>query len=191
MTNQGFIAGYLQLPREAAPLPIELRLPATGRASRNDFLRLRVKARPGIVQESTDKGLDQAAQPLVALGELGRFESQWVDRAVHRKDLRPVVYVTADLSGRTPAEVIADVGADLDAAPPEQQETRPGRSAVTCRPVVAMPGPCHRAYVCPGPAKESGASPGWCSAIWGWLLLLRSSPSFSCCASRRVPPAWR
>ena len=145
MTNQGFVAGYLQLPHEAAPLPIELRLPATERASLNDFLRLRVKARPGIVQENTDKGLDQAAQPLVSLGELGRFESQWVDRAVHRKDLRPVVYVTADLSGRTPAEVIADVGADLGAEPNDKQESHPWQE---------------RSYLSPGGGDAWSLPPG-------------------------------
>lgn len=125
MANQGYVAGYLQVPREAAPLPIELRLPEADRASLKDFLRLRVKARAGIVQETTDKGLDSAAQPLVSLGELGHFDSQWVDRAVHRKDLRPVVYVTAELSGRTPAEVIADVNSDLGPAPATRHETRP------------------------------------------------------------------
>jgi len=36
-----------------------------------------------------------------------------VDQPIHRKDLRPVVYVTAEISGRTPVEVIADVSADL------------------------------------------------------------------------------
>jgi multidrug efflux pump subunit AcrB len=114
MANQGRVAGYLQLPRESSPLPIELRLPQAERASTNDFLRIRVKARPGIVQESTEQGLDSAAQPLVSLGELGVFESQWADRAIHRKDLRPVVYVSAEISGRTPAEVITDLGSDLN-----------------------------------------------------------------------------
>jgi len=115
LANEGFVAGYLQLPRESVPLPVKLRLPLAERSSISDFERLRVKARPGIVQETTDQGLDSSAQPLVSLGELGAFESQWADRAVHRKDLQPVVYVTAEISGRTPAEIIADVTADLGA----------------------------------------------------------------------------
>ncbi len=49
------------------------------------------------------------------LGELGRFERGLADQAIHHKDLRSVVYVTAELNGRTPAEVIADVAADLNA----------------------------------------------------------------------------
>lgn len=117
LANQGAIAGYLQLPRETRPLPIELRLDIDERAELSDFKRLYVKGRAGIVQQSTPQGLETAAQPLVAIGELGQFEQQRADQAIHRKDLRPVVYVTAELSGRTPAEVIADVNADLDLAP--------------------------------------------------------------------------
>jgi multidrug efflux pump subunit AcrB len=150
MTNQGFVAGYLQTPREAAPLPIELRLPDNGRASPNEFLRLRVKGRPGIVQESTDTGLEEAAQPLVSLGELGRFESQWVHPAVHRKDLRPVVYVTADVSGRTPAEVIADVSADLGAPGANEQDRRPWQE---------------RTYLAPG-GGDSWSLPAGIAVSW-------------------------
>jgi multidrug efflux pump subunit AcrB len=115
LANQGQQSGYMQIPRETRPLPIELRLATNERASLSDFNRLRVKGRAGIVQESTPQGLETAARPLVSLGELGAFEQQWADRAIHRKDLKPVVYVTAEISGRTPAEVIADVNADLGA----------------------------------------------------------------------------
>jgi len=125
LANDGFVAGYLQLPRESVPLPVKLRLPLVERSSISDFKRLRVKARPGIVQETTDQGLDSSAQPLVSLGELGEFESQWADQAVHRKDLRPVVYVTAEISGRTPAEIIADVTTDLGAEPSGDGKPRP------------------------------------------------------------------
>ncbi len=114
LANQGLVAGYLQLPREATPLPIELRLAARDRGSLSDFRRLRVKGRAGITQQSSPQGLDSAARPLVSIGELGRFEPQWADQTIHRKDLRPVVYVTAEVSGRTPAEIIADINADQD-----------------------------------------------------------------------------
>ena len=115
MANAGYQVGYLQLPTETRPLPIELRLAPEDRVSENDFLRLQVKGRPGIVQLSSAQGLDSAPQPLVPLGELGRFEKGSVDKAIHHKDLRPVVYVMTELSGRTPAEVIADVNADMGA----------------------------------------------------------------------------
>jgi len=113
IANQGGFAGYMQLPQETTPLPIELRLAIDDRTSLSDFRRLKVKGRPGIVQESSPQGLEAAAQPLVSIGELGVFEQQWADQSIYHKDLEPVVYVTAELSGRTPAEVIADVNADL------------------------------------------------------------------------------
>jgi len=114
MANGGYRSGFLQLQHESVPLPIELRLAPSDKASVNDFERLQVKGRPGIVKQSSAQGLDTAPQPLVAIGELGHFEHGAVDQAIHHKDLRPVVYVTADISGRTPAEVIADVSADLN-----------------------------------------------------------------------------
>ena len=160
MANEGLVAGYLQLPREAAPLPIELRMPRADRASTADFLRIHVKARPGIVQESSAKGLDSAAQPLVALGELGTFESGWADRAVYRKDLRPVVYVSAEISGRTPAEVIMDVGADLNAVPGEGGSIRPWQS---------------RSYLNPG-GGDAWSLPQGIEVTWSgegeWLITL-------------------
>lgn len=125
LASEGLVAGYLPLPHEAQPLPIELRLSVADRADRSDFLRLRVKARPGIVQQTTDAGLDAAARPLVPVGELGRFDEQQADRAIHRKDLRPVVYVLAELNGRPPGEVIADVSADLVTGEPGEGGSEP------------------------------------------------------------------
>tara|TARA_R110002110_G_scaffold406421_1_gene626287 strand:+ start:87241 stop:90558 length:3318 start_codon:yes stop_codon:yes gene_type:complete len=116
MANDGINAGHLQLEREAHPLPLLLRLPLQERASLADLKRLQVKGRPGIVKQSSNSGLDTAPQPLVALGELGEFTHLSADTTIHRKDLRPVAYVMAELSGRTPAEVIADVNSDAGAA---------------------------------------------------------------------------
>jgi len=115
MANNGFVAGHMNNEREASPLPLELRLPIDQRSSIDDLNRLQVKGRAGIVQRNTLSGLEIAPQPLVSLGELGQFQRLPADNPIHHKDLRPVVYVMAELSGRTPAEVIADVNADLDA----------------------------------------------------------------------------
>ncbi|MEE4203911.1 MAG: efflux RND transporter permease subunit [Halieaceae bacterium] len=114
MSNAGYIAGYLQAERELEPLAVELRLPMAHRATESDLKRLIVRGRAGITKTLTDQGLEAAAQPQVPLGELGEFARQEVEPAIHRKDLRRVVYVTAELNGRTPAEVIADVAADRD-----------------------------------------------------------------------------
>ncbi|MEH6589102.1 MAG: efflux RND transporter permease subunit [Halioglobus sp.] len=124
MANQGYQAGFMQLEREARPLPIELRLALPERASINDLQRIQVKGRPGITQQTSNSGLEMAPQPLVALGELGEFEYLAADKAIHRKDMRPVVYVMAELSGRTPAEVIADVNADFGSPPGQANQWR-------------------------------------------------------------------
>jgi len=112
MANHGYVAGHLQQPGEALPLPVLMRLAPEQRVSLHDFERLQVKGRAGITQASSAQGLDAAPQPLVALGELGTFERAAAEQAIQRKDLRPVVYVTAELSGRPPADVIADLVAD-------------------------------------------------------------------------------
>ncbi|WP_241521207.1 efflux RND transporter permease subunit [Kineobactrum sediminis] len=115
MANEGYVASYLQQSNEARPLPVTLRLPPEQRVSQHDFQRLQVKGRAGIIQASSPQGLDAAPQPLVAVGELGEFRKERAEQAIHRKDLRPVVYVTAELSGRPPADVIADLVADRGA----------------------------------------------------------------------------
>ncbi len=117
MANAGSLGGYLYQPREAKPLPIELRLPLAERSSLHDLQRLQIRGRAGITKQGNPSGLEIAPQPLVALGELGEFRELPADRTIHRKDLKRVVYVTAEISGRTPAEVIADVYADLGGMP--------------------------------------------------------------------------
>ncbi|GGO76691.1 acriflavine resistance protein B [Marinobacterium nitratireducens] len=112
LANDGLVASWLNLPSETRPLPIELRLAQDQRGALSDFQRLHLKGRPGYVQLQGPAGLDSAPQPLVALGELGQFEPLVADAPIHHKDLRPVVYVMAELNGRTPAEVIADLEAD-------------------------------------------------------------------------------
>lgn len=114
MANSGHVAGFVQLEREARPLPVELRVDPRQLATVNDFQRLLVKGKTGVAKASTAQGLEIAPQPLAAIGELGEFEPGVADQAIHRKDLRPVVYVTAELNGRTPAEVIADVHTDMN-----------------------------------------------------------------------------
>lgn len=122
MANDGYVAGFVQLPREARPLPIELRLHPQQRVAETDFQRLLVKGRQGVAKASTAQGLEVAPQPLVAIGELGRMEEGLADQTIHRKDLRPVVYVMTELNGRTPAEIIADVHADMGEQPGEAND---------------------------------------------------------------------
>ncbi|WP_426417799.1 efflux RND transporter permease subunit [Aestuariirhabdus sp. LZHN29] len=114
IANRGVVAGYIRQPREASPLPVLLRIPQASRADAGDYDRLLVKGESGALQKSDRTGLEREPQPLVALGELGAWKRFDVEKTIHHKDLRPVIYVTAELSGRTPAEVIADLNADLE-----------------------------------------------------------------------------
>jgi len=113
VANAGKIISFMHDENNATPLAIKLQLPLKERATVSDLQRIAIKGQPGIVQQTTPQGIDLAPQSLVALGELGAFEQQLNDKPIYHKDLKPVVYVTADISGRTPAEIIADVSADL------------------------------------------------------------------------------
>ncbi len=117
VSNSGKVIGYMHDENDASPLAINLRLPISERSTISELQRVVVKGQPGIVQKTTPQGIDMAPQSLVALGELGEFSQQINDKPIYHKDLKPVVYVTADISGRTPAEVIADVSADLNKEP--------------------------------------------------------------------------
>jgi multidrug efflux pump subunit AcrB len=109
----GSDATQLHLPDEVNPLPVRLRLPRSRRSSRESLLALSVKGRPGIVKERDDGGVRDAPVPIVRLGELGGFDEEPAEKAIYRKDLRRVAYVYAEPVGRSPAEVAADVAADL------------------------------------------------------------------------------
>ena len=116
VANTGKIAGYLHAEDEATPLAIKVKLPIEQRETLADFYRLTIKGQAGILQSTTPQGIDIAPQSLVSLGELGQFEQQINDKPIFHKDLKPVVYITADISGRTPASIIADVGSDLQSS---------------------------------------------------------------------------
>jgi len=87
----------VRLEGERHPLRINLRLPEAMRSSQHDLSQLHVKGATGT---------------LVALAELGTWETQRVDQTIYHKNLKPVVYVFAECAGRPPAECIADVQAD-------------------------------------------------------------------------------
>jgi multidrug efflux pump subunit AcrB len=102
LANQGQVPGFLNLEREIWPVPIKLRLPQRARSSQRDL---------GVLPVRPD--MNPGAPPLT-LAELGEFVESETELPVFHKDLKPVVYVMAELEGRTPAEVIADVSADLN-----------------------------------------------------------------------------
>ncbi|MGY6519897.1 MAG: efflux RND transporter permease subunit [Lysobacteraceae bacterium] len=84
MAAGGHDATWLRDGSSKVPVPVRLRLPAGDQASMDQLLALRVRAMDGA---------------LVPLSELVRVEEAGWERAIHHKDLLPVVYVTADEAG--------------------------------------------------------------------------------------------
>ncbi len=123
----GLDATTLHLPDEANPLPIRLRLPRAARSSVFALQALAVRGRPGYAKVREGGGLQDAPIPVVRLGELGSFEREPAERGIYHKNLRPLAYVYAEPVGRPPAEVIADVSADLlpPGAPPPPAGAKP------------------------------------------------------------------
>jgi multidrug efflux pump subunit AcrB len=98
----GLAAGAVHVATDQNELPILLRLPRALRADPERLKAIPVKGRTGHI---------------VQLGELGRFESETVDTTLHHKNLRRVVYVTAETAGRGPAYVVLAMGRWLKANP--------------------------------------------------------------------------
>ncbi|RMG15028.1 MAG: efflux RND transporter permease subunit [Planctomycetota bacterium] len=88
------------------PTPVLLRLRPESRASAADLDSLAVGGR-------------------VRLSEVGRWVAGRRDQSIYRKNLRRVVYVSAELAGRPPAEVVLDVTADEGQAVDPAASPRP------------------------------------------------------------------
>jgi multidrug efflux pump subunit AcrB len=121
----GVDASVMHLPREANPLPIRLRLARASRSGEAPLLGLSLKGKPGIVKLREAGGVRDAPLPVVRLGELGSFESLKAEKAIYHKDLRRIVYVYAEAVGRAPAEIAADVAADLRRGAPATEGVEP------------------------------------------------------------------
>jgi multidrug efflux pump subunit AcrB len=93
----GTTAGTIQQPMERNPLLIDLRLPRPMRSSIEDLAMVFVKGSNG---------------SMVPLAELGRWETRTVDQTIYHKNLKPVMYVTAEMAGRPPADAVLDIQAD-------------------------------------------------------------------------------
>jgi len=155
LATEGLVAGHLQLPDEANPLPIELRLPMGRRNSPADLGALSAAG-------EKQKRMSGGAPPVwVLLRELGRFDTRLVDNTIYHKNLRPVVYVFAETAGRPPAEVVADVIADA------------GGSASTASAPRSLD---RRTYLNPG-GGDAWTLPEGVRAVWDgegeWQITLR------------------
>ncbi|RUO40493.1 AcrB/AcrD/AcrF family protein [Aliidiomarina taiwanensis] len=110
--TQGWTLDYLQVSTEINPLPIDLRLPKGSRESLNELLSLYVRGQQGTALVETGRGVAAAPAPLVQLAELGQFVELAADRPIFHKNLKPVVYVYGEVTGRVPADAVVDMMAD-------------------------------------------------------------------------------
>ena len=88
----GDATGEIQLPDVRERIPLVVTLPAE---RRNDLAALGSLSVSG------------AGGRRVPLSEIGRFESEPEETSIYHKNLKPVVYVTADVAGRREAPVYA------------------------------------------------------------------------------------
>ncbi len=86
--------GLAHIDNEREAVLIRARLPF---AERNNLQRLR------------ELSLRDQADNLIPVGELGDFIVEKEDQVIQHKNMRPVVFVTAECVGRPPAEIILDM----------------------------------------------------------------------------------
>lgn len=96
-------------PFEVHPLQVVLRLPRELRSAVDDLEEVYVRGEKG---------------QLVQIGELGRFVEKTEEQTIYHKNLRRVVYVTAEVAGRPPADAIMDI--ILDQIPWEDRTAQIG-----------------------------------------------------------------
>lgn len=115
IASQGQQVGVLYVSDETQPVPIQLQLPYSERNQLSQLLALQVRGDRDLTKISNELGITSPPRPLVSLSELGEFKPLNVADTLMRKDQRDVIYVMAELNGRTTAAIIADVNADLNA----------------------------------------------------------------------------
>lgn len=114
MSLQGLPAAHVHLREEVNPLEIVLRLPRAQRSAIEDLNSVYIIGRDG---------------DAVQLGELGTFREEVAPQPIWHRNLERVVYVTAEVAGRAPAEAILDIQHDevppSEPLPPPSGEPRP------------------------------------------------------------------
>jgi len=94
LTLSGMADGILHVPGQQNEIPVILRLPQSDRSDQALLKKITLKGREG---------------HLVQLGELGSFEENTYDKTIFHKNLRRVVYVTAEMAGRGPAYAVLNL----------------------------------------------------------------------------------
>lgn len=96
IATQGEKIGLLHDPYEKEDVNLTLELPRSLRSHPEDLLALRV--RPGDANALPEPGVT-ATLPLIPLRELVTLEQTIEDKSAYHKNLLPVIYVIADVSG--------------------------------------------------------------------------------------------
>ncbi len=94
MALAGQAVGMVHLPGERNPLMIVVRVPEAQRSHPEDLLRIYVKSSDG---------------RMVSLAELGHLERTLQEKTIYHKNLRPVVYVTGETAGISPAVAVLEM----------------------------------------------------------------------------------
>jgi multidrug efflux pump subunit AcrB len=107
MSLAGMDVGVLHTEKDLEPVTIQVRLPQSDRTSMKDL--------SGIFVQSQGMGTLTTrlrAGEMIPLSELVTVEEKIQDKSIYRKDLRRVVYVTADVAGATESPVYAMLDMD-------------------------------------------------------------------------------
>jgi multidrug efflux pump subunit AcrB len=102
IAEAGATAGLLHAPREREDVPIVVRLALSQRAD-----PLRLLPMPLCPPAATTDPAGGAVSRCVPLGEVVRTEQGTGEKSIYRKNMLPVVYVTADVAGAEESPVYA------------------------------------------------------------------------------------
>ncbi|MDD3000719.1 MAG: efflux RND transporter permease subunit [Candidatus Riflebacteria bacterium] len=86
--------GFAHIDNERTAVLINMRMPTSDRNDPERLAAITIRDRMG---------------NLIPLGELGKFEFDKTEQIIQHKNLKPVVFVTAECVGRPPAEIIFDM----------------------------------------------------------------------------------
>ncbi len=103
MAVSGISPATVHAPGERQPLQVKVILPRAQRSGAQSLSQIPIKTASG---------------QMVALGELGTFQSIPADQPIFHKNLKRVVYVFGEMAGRAPGEAIIDMQSKLRKNPP-------------------------------------------------------------------------
>jgi multidrug efflux pump subunit AcrB len=105
IATQGQSVDLVHVASEKEDVNLVLELPRGLRTTPEELLSLRVRS--GDANALPERGVVQAAPPLVPLSEVVRLERGVAEKTIHHKNLLPVMYVTGDVAGAVESPVYA------------------------------------------------------------------------------------